>query len=53
MGKKGGTAMPQQETKGASPSYAPTMTRDYSRISDTTCRVNAEALPRLSSYIAA
>jgi hypothetical protein len=34
-----------------SPQYSPTMTKDYSRISDTARAVNAEVLPRMSSYI--
>ncbi|NPV62827.1 MAG: hypothetical protein HPY61_09400 [Methanotrichaceae archaeon] len=35
----------------SSPQYSPTMTKDYSRISDTARAVNAEVLPRMSSYI--
>lgn len=31
--------------------YSPTMTKDYSRISDTARAVNAEVLPRMASYI--
>jgi len=31
--------------------YSPTMTADYSRISDTARAVNAEVLPRMASYI--
>src|SRR5512137_2431409 len=31
--------------------YSPTMTEDYSRISDTARAVNAEVLPRMASYI--
>jgi len=31
--------------------YSPTMTKDYSRISDTARAVNAVMLPRMASYI--
>jgi hypothetical protein len=31
--------------------YSPTMTADYSRISDTARAVNAEVMPRMTSYI--
>ena len=31
--------------------YSPTMTKDYSRISDTARAVNAVVLPRMASYI--
>ncbi|MGA3359023.1 MAG: hypothetical protein ABSC87_02305, partial [Halobacteriota archaeon] len=31
--------------------YSPTMTKDYSQISDTARAVDAEALPRMASYI--
>ncbi len=37
--------------KNASQQYSPTMTKDYSRISDTARAVNAEVLPRIASYI--
>ena len=37
--------------KNASQQYSPTMTEDYSRISDTARAVNAEVLPRMASYI--
>ncbi len=37
--------------KNASQHYSPTMTADYSRISDTARAVNAEVLPRMASYI--
>ena len=35
----------------SSQQYSPTMTEDYSRISDTARAVNAEVLPRMASYI--
>ncbi|MCX6678523.1 MAG: hypothetical protein NTU95_11370 [Methanothrix sp.] len=35
----------------SSQQYSPTMTRDYSRISDTARAVDAEVLPRMASYI--
>lgn len=35
----------------SSQQYSPTMTRDYSRISDTARAVNADVLPRMASYI--
>lgn len=35
----------------SSQQYSPTMTKDYSRISDTARAVNAEVLPRMASYI--
>jgi hypothetical protein len=35
----------------SSQQYSPTMTADYSRISDTARAVNAEVLPRMASYI--
>jgi SAM-dependent methyltransferase len=37
--------------KNASQQYSPTMTKDYSRISDTARAVDAEVLPRMASYI--
>lgn len=37
--------------ENASQQYSPTMTADYSRISDTARAVNAEVLPRIASYI--
>lgn len=35
----------------SSQQYSPTMTKDYSRISDTARAVNAEVLPKMASYI--
>lgn len=35
----------------SSPHYSPTMTKDYSQISDTAHAVNKALLPRMSSYI--
>ena len=35
----------------SSQQYSPTMTKDYSRISDTARAVDAEVLPRMVSYI--
>jgi hypothetical protein len=35
----------------SSQQYSPTMTKDYSRISDTARAVDAEVLPRMASYI--
>jgi len=37
--------------KVSSPQYSPTMTKDYSQISDTARAVNAEVLPMIASYI--
>ncbi len=37
--------------ENASQQYSPTMTEDYSQISDTARAVNAEVLPRMASYI--
>ena len=37
--------------KNATQQYSPTMTKDYSRISDTARAVDAEVLPRMASYI--
>jgi hypothetical protein len=39
------------EKKISSEHYCPTMTEDYSRISDTARAVNAEVLPRMHAYI--
>jgi hypothetical protein len=39
------------EKMGLSQQYSPTMTKDYSQISDTARAVDAEVLPRMASYI--
>jgi hypothetical protein len=41
----------KNERTVSSQQYSPTMTEDYSRISDTARAVNAEVLPRMASYI--
>jgi SAM-dependent methyltransferase len=41
----------KNERTVSSQQYSPTMTADYSRISDTARAVNAEVLPRMASYI--
>lgn len=44
--------MPMKNAKMVSPQqYSPTMTKDYSRISDTSRAVNRAVLPRIVSYI--
>lgn len=41
----------KDEKMVSSQHYSPTMTEDYSRISDTARAVNEEVLPRIASYI--
>jgi hypothetical protein len=43
--------MSDQQMRDPSQQYSPTMTKDYSRISDTARAVAAEVLPRIVSYI--
>jgi len=41
----------RKKKKEASQGYSPTMTQDYSRISDTAVAVEAKILPKISAYI--
>jgi len=43
--------VPNNARMVSSQQYSPTMTEDYSRISDTARAVNAEVLPKMASYI--